>query len=78
MTVRVHYDGAVLVPDEPLDLPVGEPLEVDVRPLRADIPYSELSIEERLRRLERFSGRIKGVSIPDEALRRENLYGERQ
>ena len=29
-TLRVHFDGRVLVPDEPVDLPQGRTLEVDV------------------------------------------------
>jgi hypothetical protein len=31
-TLKAHYDGKVLVPDEPVDLPVNRPLEVVVRP----------------------------------------------
>lgn len=31
LTIRAHYDGRVIVPDEPLGLPVGEPLEADLR-----------------------------------------------
>jgi hypothetical protein len=38
---------------------------------------SKAIIEERLRRLAQVAGRIKGPSIPLEALRRENLYEER-
>jgi len=30
-TLRVHFDGKVFVPDEPVDLPVGEPLEIVLR-----------------------------------------------
>ncbi len=29
-TISVHFDGKVLVPDEPIQLPVGEPLRVHV------------------------------------------------
>jgi hypothetical protein len=28
--LRAHFDGKVLVPDEPVDLPVGQALEVEV------------------------------------------------
>ena len=35
MTVLMaHFDGKVLVPDEPVDLPVDCPLEVRVQPAR--------------------------------------------
>ena len=29
-TIRAHFDGRTIVPDEPLDLPAGEELEVTV------------------------------------------------
>lgn len=29
-TLKVHYDGSVLVPDEPVDLPLNRPLELSV------------------------------------------------
>jgi hypothetical protein len=29
-TLKVHYDGSVLVPDEPVDLPLNLPLELTV------------------------------------------------
>ena len=30
MKIQCHFDGKVLVPDEPLDLPVNQPLSVNV------------------------------------------------
>ncbi len=33
MTLKVHFDGKVLVPDEPIDLPLNCALEVQVKPL---------------------------------------------
>jgi predicted DNA-binding antitoxin AbrB/MazE fold protein len=79
LVIRAHYDGRVIVPDEPVDLPVGQPLEVELRLIPTEIERSqdELSIEERQRRLAQASGRISGPLIPLEALRRENLYEER-
>jgi hypothetical protein len=29
-TIKVHYDGSVLVPDEPVDLPLNRSLELSV------------------------------------------------
>jgi hypothetical protein len=29
-TVKAHFDGSVLVPDEPVDLPLNHPLELSV------------------------------------------------
>jgi hypothetical protein len=31
MTIRVHFDGKVLVPEEPVDLPTDRPLDIDVK-----------------------------------------------
>jgi hypothetical protein len=30
MTIRAHFDGKVIVPDEPLELPVDQPLQIEV------------------------------------------------
>ena len=39
MTVlKAHFDGKVLIPDEPVELPVGCALEVHVRPLKERTP----------------------------------------
>ena len=34
MTIKARFDGKVLVPEEPLDLPKDQRVEVDVRPLQ--------------------------------------------
>lgn len=31
-TIRCHFDGKVIVPDEPVDLPVDQPMLVNVEP----------------------------------------------
>jgi len=82
-TFRAHFDGTVLVPDEPVDLPLGEPLKIRLSRLSPTggpaiiDPMAGLTIEEKLERLRAASGRIAGPEIPLEALRRENLYDER-
>ena len=30
MTIRCHFNGKVIVPDEPIDLPINEPLAVTI------------------------------------------------
>lgn len=30
-TISAHFDGKAIVPDEPLDLPVGQRLQVEIR-----------------------------------------------
>ena len=32
-SIKAHFDGRVLVPDEPVELPIGCPLEVQITPL---------------------------------------------
>jgi len=74
INIRAHFDGKVFVPDESVDLPVDEPLIIQVEVLRS-LPVADPSvIEERLRKLKALAGRFEGPTIPDEALRRENLY----
>lgn len=79
-TFRAHFNGQVIVPDQPVDLPVNEPLEISLRPapVSSDETVDRSQIEDRLKRLRHALGRIKeGPVISDEALRRENLYEER-
>lgn len=41
--IKAHFDGKVLVPDEPVDLPVNQPLEVYVAAANAEsTPLVEL------------------------------------
>jgi hypothetical protein len=39
-TLRAHFDGKVLIPVGPVDLPVGKELEVDVRETEGMRPQS--------------------------------------
>lgn len=42
MTVNAHFDGKVIVPDEPLDLPANQALIVQIEPVRGpDTPAEE-------------------------------------
>jgi len=52
MTVlKAHFDGKVLVPDEPVDLPVDCALEVRVQPLPVNKPASVSAGEKPLLKL---------------------------
>jgi len=75
--VRAHFDGKVIVPDEPVDLPVGQELEAE---LHIERPGKEEEDDFARRRvaLHRIASHgVRGTSIPLEALRRENLYEDR-
>ncbi|PIY43348.1 MAG: hypothetical protein COZ06_23055 [Armatimonadetes bacterium CG_4_10_14_3_um_filter_66_18] len=75
LTIDAHYDGKVIVPDEPVDLPENQPLRVA---LHLVAPGKAMPPPDRRAALERLLARgVRRVSIPDEALRRESLYRER-
>ncbi len=37
-TIRAHFDGKVFVPDEPVDLPVGQHVNIPVMPKGQAVP----------------------------------------
>jgi hypothetical protein len=42
--IKAHFDGKVLVPDEPVDLPVNQPLEFRIEwPASKDRPLAKLA-----------------------------------
>jgi len=78
MTVRIkaHFDGKTIVPDEPVCFPVGTSLIVVEATMPAGIAPAT-TVEERLAAIRRIASRAtRGAEIPDEALRRENMYGD--
>jgi hypothetical protein len=79
IAVRARFDGKVFVPDEPVDLPVGSSgVFLSSSEELPDQEYWEATREEALDALQRLVKRgVKGVNIPDDALRRENLYEDR-
>lgn len=78
MRLRAHFDGRVIVPDEPVNLPVDEPLSVQVDVNSSTLTIVEVSLEEQQAAFERLLSRPiqRTTPIPDEALRRENMYAD--
>jgi hypothetical protein len=89
MTILAHFDGKLIVPDEPIDLPVGTSLELEIRRANGVSTEVKAAMEatrdgataaRRLAAFEQFVARIDarqtGRAIPAEALRREHLYGD--
>ncbi len=74
--VQGHVKDSLIVPDEPVNWPEDALVEIELRePLPLPPPKTK---KDRLAALERFlERRVKGGNIPDEALRRENLYDDR-
>lgn len=73
MVIRAHSDGKIIIPDEPVDLPVDKPLEIEWRVVEDRL--SDEEIARRLAALKRFTARVANdPEIPLEATRRENMY----
>ncbi|HET6387287.1 MAG TPA: hypothetical protein VFJ58_28180 [Armatimonadota bacterium] len=50
-TFRAHFDGSVLVPEEPVDLPLGEVLQFEVAGASAQRPPPDITEDGPLLRL---------------------------
>jgi len=78
--IRAHFDGKVIVPEEAVNLPVGKSITLTYEQ-STEAPTNDewrtMSIDERLRRLDAAAGKFSFPPIPDEALRRENMYDDR-
>lgn len=73
IVIKVHLDGKTIVPDEPVDLPINQPMEAELRV--PDVKLSPTEIKRRQAAVKRFAARaVKGANIPLEELRRENMY----
>ena len=86
MTIRAHFNGTVIVPDQPVDLPVDAALELEVKRSNGVSPEVAAAMEAakdpadtagRLTALSEFVAHaVKGADIPDRMLRREQMYGD--
>ena len=86
MTIRAHFNGTVIVPDEPVDLPVDTALELEVMCTNGFSPEVAAAMEAardpadtagRLAALGEFvTHAVEGADIPDQMLRREQMYGD--
>jgi len=72
--VRAHFDGKAIIPDEPVDLPVDQPLQAELTVVRPE-PGRSAAREAAWQEL--LSRRTTGLKISDESLRRESLYEDR-
>jgi hypothetical protein len=75
VTIRAHFDGKVLVPDEPVALPQGTPLTLSVE--ATGWGSDAATPEQRRAALEDFLGRARSRPVPrlpDWATRRETIY----
>jgi hypothetical protein len=69
----MHYDGKVFIPEEPVDVPVDASVKAELTIVEPEQKAADIA--RRLAAWERAGSRaVKGANIPDEALRRENMY----
>jgi hypothetical protein len=86
VTIRAHFNDTVIVPDEPVDLPVDAALEVEAERTNGYSPEVAAATEAakdpadtagRLAALSEFVAHaVEGANIPDEMLRREHRHGD--
>jgi hypothetical protein len=71
--VRAHFDGKVIVPDEPVELPLNQPLtlQISVTQVRQ---ATEAELDAAFERL--LAMRVPNANIPDQALASESLYAD--
>ncbi|GBC96167.1 hypothetical protein HRbin16_01968 [bacterium HR16] len=74
LVIEAEYDGKVLIPKEPLNLPVGTRVSLSL--------HVQQDVEERLQKLHalwRYAEEhaVDAPALDNEALRRENLYEDR-
>ncbi len=79
-TLTAHFDGHALIPEGPIDLPLGTKLTLTVETPAGRNPSiggPSRSIEERLAALDELFALVGSrANLPDETLRRESIYGD--
>lgn len=45
MTIHAHFDGKVIVPDDPLDLPYNQALILDIQTVEEQTPSTASSLD---------------------------------
>ena len=76
MTIRAHFDGKVIVPDEPVELPAGTPLTIRVEP-EAFVPAERATMEQRKAAFESFLANARAHPVPsltDEQIHPDTIY----
>jgi hypothetical protein len=74
-TIRGHFDGKVIVPDGPIDLPLNLPLALDVGATQP-VPPRLSSAERKAAWQEFFARPASAPYLSAESLRREYLYDD--
>ena len=76
MTIRAHFDGKVIVPDEPVMLPEGTPLTVRIEQ-EAFVPAERATMEQRRAAFKAFIANAHAHPVPsltDEQIAPDTIY----
>lgn len=72
-TIKAHYDGRVIVPDEPVHLVDNQQVTVTIHPAVPEWTPERLAAQARA--VDRILASPKSAANPpDEAFRREHMY----
>jgi hypothetical protein len=72
-TIQARFDGRVLIPEGPIDLPLNQVLTLDIR--QPQFIGALPSMEQRRQAHQRLlADAVSGGNLPDLALRRESIY----
>ena len=69
IAVRAHFDGKVLVPDEPVELPENQPLVLHIETKVHQVPAEGISADEWIEQ-----NAIDDPSLPTDGARRHDHY----
>jgi len=75
VVIRMRFDGKVFVPEEPVDVPINEPFDFEMKQVPERLQWDPKKAKRAVKWLTAHA--ISGLSISDEALRRENMYEDR-
>jgi hypothetical protein len=85
MTIRCHFDGKVFVPDEPVDVPTGQPGEIQIDPSPVEFtggpgaPIGDLLKSDEIGGWSRFEDPVDSVQLAHELrLRASGPNAEKQ
>jgi hypothetical protein len=76
MTIRAHFDGKVIVPDEPVSFPAGTPLTVRIE-AESFVPAERATMEQRRAAFKAFIENAHAHPVPnltDEQIHPDTIY----
>lgn len=72
--IRARFSGRVIIPEEPLELPEEQSLEVIIKCISSEIHSDAVSAQRAWQEIKATA--IKGLNISSDSLRREHIYEE--